>query len=141
MKKLVVALVLVAPFALAQKKQLQPGQWQITVQMEMEGSPVRMQPMTMTKCVTPDQAKSPAELFRPRNPNAKDDCEMKEVKQEGNKFSWTVDCKGKGKGSGSVTFEPGKYDGVAVMEVVDRKGVLRKMTSTMSGRRIGECAQ
>jgi hypothetical protein len=97
--------------------------------------------MTMNKCITADQAKSPADLFRPRNPNAKDDCEMKEVKQEGNKFSWTVDCKGKGRGSGSVTFEPGKYDGVAVMEMIDRQGVLRKMKSTMSGRRVGECTQ
>jgi hypothetical protein len=140
MKKLIVAMLLAAPFALAEKRQLQPGKWQITIQMEMEGNAMHLPPMTMTRCVTADQARSPADLFRPRNPNAKDDCEMKEVKQEGNKLSWTIDCKEKGKGSGSVTFEPGKYDGVAEMEMIE-KGVLRKMKSTMSGRRVGECTQ
>jgi hypothetical protein len=132
--------LLAAPAALADKKSLQPGEWEITVQMEMEGSSMQMPPMTMKKCVTPDDAKSPGDLFRPKNPHApNDDCQMTGQKQEGNKFSWNVDCGAKGKGSGSVTFEPGKYDGTARMESVDKSGVLRRMKMTMNGRRVGEC--
>jgi hypothetical protein len=102
---------------------------------------MRMAPMSTKKCVTAAEVKSPIDLFRPRNPNSKEDCEMKEVKQEGNKFSWSVDCKGKGKGSGSVTFETGSYSGSAEMVVVDKKGRPRKMKSTMTGRRLGDCPQ
>lgn len=133
-------LLLLAPLARADKKQLQPGEWEITVKMEMEGSGMQMPPMTHKKCVTPEDAGKPGELFRSRGPNAHaDDCPMKDMKQEGNKFTWTVDCGAKGKGSGTVTFEPGKYDGTAHMEMVDRSGALRKMNMTMSGRRVGDC--
>jgi hypothetical protein len=136
-------LLLSAPLALAEKKQLQPGEWEITVQMELEGSSMQMPPMTMKKCITPEDAKQPGEIFRSKNPHASphgdDDCQMKDQKQEGNKYSWGVDCGPKGKGSGSVTFEPGKYDGTARMEMVDNKGVLRRMKMTMAGHRVGEC--
>jgi hypothetical protein len=141
MKSSVLLAVLVAaPLVHAQKKQLQPGQWEITVQMEMEGSNVQLPPMTMKKCVTADDAKSPGELFRSRGRHGGDEeCQMKEQKAEGNKYAWTVDCGAKGKGSGSVTFEPGKYDGSSSMEMMMEKGVLRKMKMTMKGRRVGEC--
>ncbi len=133
-------LLLVAPLARADKKQLQPGQWEITVQMELEGSTMQFPPRTFSRCVTPDDAKQPGEVFRPKNPHGGDnDCQMKETKQEGNKFTWSVDCGAKGKGSGTVTFEPGKYDGSARMEMVDKNGVLRRMKTTMSGRRVGDC--
>ena len=133
------ALLLLAPLARADKRQLQPGEWEITINMEMEGSGMQMGPMTHKKCVTADDVKQPGDLFRPRNPHAADDgCQMKDTKQEGNKFTWSVDCGAKGKGGGSVTFEPGKYDGSAHMEMMD-KGVLRHMKMTMTGRRVGEC--
>ena len=139
--KIVLALsfCLTVPFAWAEKKHLQPGEWEITTKMELVGSAMQMPPMTIRKCITPEESQKPVDLFRNKRPG-RDDCETKVVKEEGNTFSWTVDCKAQGKGSGTVTYAAGHYEGTTQMEMVDKSGVTRKMKSTLSGRRVGDCA-
>ena len=139
MKRLIALALVTAPLALADKQQVQPGEWEVSMQMEMEGSPVKLPPMKQKRCVTPAEAAQPHRLFKPNNQRS-NDCEMKNIKQEGNKLSWTIDCKTRGHGSGSVTFQSGQYDGATEMTMVDGRGVTRHVRSTISGRRIGECS-
>jgi Protein of unknown function (DUF3617) len=135
---LLVAFAVLVPFAGAQKKQLQAGLWEMTTHMEMEGSGIQMPPMTMKKCITHEQTENPADLFRPKQPG-RDNCDMKVVKKEAGTLTWTVDCKEKGKGSGTVTFEAERYTVNSQMEMIDKNGVKRQMKSTMTAHRVGEC--
>jgi hypothetical protein len=135
---LLFAFAVLVPFAGAQKKQLQSGLWEITTHMEMVGSGMQMPPMTMKKCITHEQTQNPADLFKPRQPG-RDNCDMKVTRQEAGIFSWTVDCKEQGHGTGTVTFETDHYEAKTQMEMVDKQGVKRQMKSTMNARRVGEC--
>ncbi|MGZ8796081.1 MAG: hypothetical protein ACXW2F_01955, partial [Thermoanaerobaculia bacterium] len=38
---------------------MKAGKWQITIQMEMPNMPMKMPPMTVTKCVTQAEAERP----------------------------------------------------------------------------------
>lgn len=143
--RLVLCTTLVGAAALvrAEGGKMQPGQWEISVKMEMEGAPpqfANMPPMVFQKCVQPKDAKDP-QSFVKSTQHRKDDCEMKDVKQSAGKFTWKMECKNGGKGSGEITFGAGSYDGLIVTEMADKGGVVRKMTSHISGKRVGDCKE
>ena len=66
------------------------GKWQMTMEMDMPGMPMKMPPVSVTHCVTKEQAENP-EAAIPKN-NRDSDCKYSDVKVDGSTVSWKVEC-------------------------------------------------
>ena len=143
MKKLTVAAVLLtSALVLAEAKHhLKPGNWQITVNSEMQGAPFTPPPVTINKCITPEQANDPKN--HAKNDRNKD-CEMKDWKQTGNKISWTMVCHKNGStqtGTGEMEFSEDSYNGTSTVEMDNPRMGHIKMVQHMKGQRTGDCTK
>ena len=138
MKKLAFALLplLFASPALAERT-MQPGQYEVTVTMEMEGGHA-MPPRTHTRCVKPEDVKSPEQIVQQMQEHSRGDCEIKDVKFAGGKISWVMQCK-QGGGTGEVQLTSGGYAGKAQMAFTDARGNKHNATVTFTGKRTGDC--
>ena len=131
--------VLFAVSLLAQG-QMKPGRWEVTVQMDMPGLPVKMQPTKMTTCVTPEQAQTPGgTLSNPggRGRGSSDDCKVTDQKIDGNKVTWKMACTGAQAmtGDGELVFNGDSYTGKMNMNMPPQG----QMTMQYTGNRIGDC--
>jgi hypothetical protein len=125
-------LALAAVPALAAEHPQKPGKWQLTMQMEMPGMPVKLPPVTMEMCITEEDLQDPQKAV-PNDP--KSDCKVGEYKVDGNTVTWTVDCpKNQMKGSGEITFSDDSYDGSMEMTMGEQQ-----MKTKYSGKWLGEC--
>ncbi len=124
-------LALAAPvFAADASSPMKPGKWEITITMDMPNMPMKMPPMTFTRCITKEQAD------HPEPPKAKsDDCQISDYKLDGNTVTWSVKCeKQKTTGTGRMTFSSDSYDGETHMKVGDME-----MTQKFTGKYLGAC--
>ena len=109
---------------------LNEGMWEITVNLEIAGMPMKMPPSTYTQCIKKDQAV-------PSDASPDQKCVTKDVTTKGNTVTWTVMCTNPGgqmTGNGMVTYHKDKMDGSMTME-----GQGMKMVSNFKGHRIGAC--
>ncbi len=110
------------------------GKWQMTMEMDMPGMPVKMPPVTFTHCVTKEQAENP-EAAIPKN-NRDSDCKYTDVKVDGGTVSWKVECaKSKMTGTGQVTYNGDSYTGKADMKMAGDREVHAKY----AGKYLGAC--
>src|SRR5215213_7066655 len=101
-------LVLALALPLFAASPMKPGKWQITITMDMPNMPMKMPPMTLTNCVTKEQAENP----QPPKASGKDDCVVSDYKLDGNTVSWSMECKKQQmKGEGTITFNGDTYEG------------------------------
>ena len=109
------------------------GKWQTTMEMEMEGMPMKMPPTTFTHCVTKEQAEN-AESAIPKS--SKDSgCTFTDVKVDGNTVSWKMTCEKQGMtGTGTATYSGDSYTGKMDMKVADHA-----MHMKYAGKRLGDC--
>ena len=138
----VIALAMLATVAVIAQSGMRPGQWEITTQMQMPNMPagIQMPAMKMTQCITPDQAKDPANTV-PRQTGrggSKDDCKMSDYKTTGSTTSWSIACTSPDKvtGTGEMTFGDDSY--TSTMKMVMAQG---EVTMKMSGKRVGDCTK
>src|SRR5438128_2627074 len=69
------------------------GKWEVTMEMDMPGMPMKMQPMTTTHCVTKEQADNPQKMIPQQGRGrGNDNCKVTDQKIEGSKVSWTMNC-------------------------------------------------
>jgi hypothetical protein len=107
------------------------GKWQITIESEMPGMPMKMPPITMTHCVTPEQAENP----EPPKGNKSDDCKISDYKIDGNTVSWRMSCeKQKMTGKGNITYSPDSYEGEMRMNTGEMV-----ITQKYHGKYLGAC--
>ncbi len=126
-----VALSLVVPAGAAEHPQ-KPGKWQIKMEMEMPGMPVKLPPMNFEVCLTEEDLKDPQKAV-PNDPKSK--CNVGDYKVDGNTVSWTVDCpKQNMKGNGEITYTDDSYSGFMKMTVGEQE-----MKTKYSGKWLGEC--
>ena len=143
MKRLAVAaaLTLSAPFVWAQAKHhLKPGNWKVTVTSEMQGAPFTPPPMTFDRCLTPAEANDPKQLTQPKK--GAGGCENADVKQSGNKVTWTIVCHQHGgtqHGTGEMTFSEDSYTGTNTIEMDNPRLGHVKMIQHLKGQRTGDC--
>jgi uncharacterized protein DUF3617 len=125
-------LVLAVPlFAAEAKSPMKPGKWQITIQMDMPNMPMKMPPMTVTQCITKEQAENP----QPPKSKKDADCKISDYKMDGNTVTWSIDCpKQKMTGDGKITFSGDTYDGVTNLKSGDMV-----ITQKYSGKYLGAC--
>lgn len=126
------ALLVVAIPAMAADHPGKPGNWQMKMEMEMPGMPVKLPPVTMNICVTEEDLKDPQKSV-PNDP--KSDCKVGDYKVDGKTISWTVDCpKSNMKGDGEITYSDDSYTGAMNMTVGEQQ-----MKTKYTGKYLGEC--
>jgi hypothetical protein len=107
------------------------GLWEITIKTEMPG--MEMAPIKHTQCLTEKD-------FVPQGPQQPgQECEITDVKVDGDTVTWVLECEspgGKMKGTGTTTYSGDSFKGT--MEMVMPQTNM-KITTHMSGKRIGEC--
>ena len=112
MKKLMillaVCLLTTAAFAASPAK---PGKWEMTVQTEMTGMPMKMPAHTFTYCLTKEDAEK-ADKLAPEQQRKNSDCKRTDLVVNGNTVSWKVTCeKSKMTGEGKITYSGNGFDG------------------------------
>lgn len=130
----VLALAIAIPALAADRPPQRPGNWEMTMQMDMPGMPFKMPPVKMTICITEEDLKDPNKAV-PGDPKSK--CTVNDYKIDGNKVTWTVDCpKQKMKGEGEATYTENSFTANVHMTMEDRE-----MTAKYSGKWKGECSK
>jgi hypothetical protein len=110
------------------------GNWEVTMEIEVEGLPA-MPAKTMTQCVSKEDAADPQ---RPLLGRASGNCTVSDHKVEGNKVSWSMKCDPPEAmtGTGEILYEEDAYTGS--MKIV-REG--RTINMKYAGKRLGDCTR
>jgi Protein of unknown function (DUF3617) len=135
MSRFMVALALLAAACVClAAAPMRPGMWEITAKMQGEGAGIP--PITSRTCIT---AKDIEALNRGRTPGANrgaEDCEPVNYKQEGNRATWALSCKGRKPMTGTGSIEFGSDTFTQKMVMKSDRGT---MTMESNGKRVGEC--
>lgn len=131
--------VLVTVAGVIAQSSIRPGRWEVTMQMQMAGSPIQMPEMKSTRCVTPEDAKDPSRAV-PTGPEGrggqKSDCKVADYKVSGNTATWKMVCSSPQPMTmtGEMTFNDDSYTGTMTSDTPQGP-----MTMKMAGKRLGEC--
>lgn len=136
----VAVIVLAAGAAALAQSPIRPGRWEVVMQMDMPNMPIKMPEMKTTQCVTPEQAKDPANSL-PRGPDGrggKNDCKVSDYKVSGQTVTWKMACTSPQAmtSTGEMTFTDDSYAGT--MKMNSPQG---DMMMKVSGKRLGDCTQ
>lgn len=121
--------------AVAQTVILRPGQYEMTVEMNMPGG-VKMDPLKQTDCITSDDLKDFTKAFQ--EPDFAKSCKVSGYTATGSKVTFNTDCTEDGTrmtGKTEMNFTAESFTGQTTTK--DAEGNV--MTLKMSGKRIGEC--
>jgi hypothetical protein len=120
---------------------LQPGNWETSMTMEMAGMPgMASRPATaMTHCIKPDQVKDNQSLAERMQTNSKSKCKVSDVKFEGDKLSYNFTCDSGASGSAELIFGGTTYEGTTKISMPGRGNGPMTMTQHFKSKRIGDC--
>jgi hypothetical protein len=122
------------------KPNMQPGNWEITISMEMEGMPVNLskKPLTSSHCIKPEDVKDFHTIAENNQPRDKK-CKVGDLKRDGDKVTYSFTCEGGASGTSEVIYKGTTYEGTTVMNVgAGPQGAMR-MTQRFKGKRLGDC--
>ena len=129
-----VALAFVVPASAADAPPQKPGKWQIKMEMEIPGMPMKMPPVNVEVCLTEEDLKDPQKSV-PNDPKSK--CNVGDYKIDGQTVTWSVDCPQQNmKGNGQITYSDSTYSGWMKMLVGEQE-----MKTKYSGKWLGECSK
>ena len=111
---------------------MRPGRWEVTTQLQMPNSPLKLPDMKSVQCVTPEQLKDPGSAL----PNAAPGCKVSDYKTTGTTVSWKMACAAPQNmsGSGELTFAGDTYTGT-----IKANTPQGDMAMKLSGKRVGDC--
>lgn len=134
-RKLAIAAALcVAPALAFAASPIKPGKWEMTMQSEITGMPMKMPPFTTTYCLSKEDAENP-EKMAPEQQRKNSDCKRTDFKVDGNVLTWKVECAKSGvHGDGKITYSSDSYQGA--MHLTMPNG---EMHSKYSGKFLGAC--
>jgi hypothetical protein len=118
----------------AQKIDAQPGQWEISSQMQMQGLPIKVPPIKQMQCITEKD-------LVPKGVHQQKNCAASDIKITDNQVSWSMKCQtkaGEVTGKGKVTYQKTSFTGSFQMEMPGPQGKM-VMTNDLKGRYIGRC--
>jgi len=130
---IIVALTCLATVANA--VDMQDGNWEITVQTEMQGTPMKLPPMTYTQCLT-------GQNIIPMQDKTGQQCEFIEKNISGNPVTWKMRCTTQGMKmdiEGKVNYQNTSFSGNITMCMNNPDGMETAMKQKISGKRIGDC--
>jgi hypothetical protein len=132
MKRVIVGILMLGfllPSAWAGAPDMKDGEWEMTIETEIAGMPMKLPPVTTRQCMTRDNPVPEGQQDQ--------ECKVTDMKTSGNTVSWVVKCDtpgGGATGTGNVTYAKDKMNGVMTMET---QGM--KMTYNMKGQHVGPC--
>ena len=139
----VAAVLAVSAVALAQGPR-RDGRWEMTTTMEMPGMAQKMPPMTVTQCITKEQAADPQKLVQqpPQRGGPQSDCKMTDFNTAGNKITYSMKCTTPQEMTmnGEVTYGEGTMTAV-MKSTMSRGGKTMEMTTRTTGKRLGDCTE
>ena len=134
-RKFLLALALCALPTLAfAASPVKAGKWEMTMQTEMTGMPMKMPPFTTTYCLSKEDAENP-EKMAPEQQRKNSDCKRTDFKVDGNVVTWKVECPKSGThGEGKITYTSDSYAGTMHMTMPQGE-----MNAKYSGKYLGAC--
>jgi hypothetical protein len=135
----IVALAVGVSSALLAQGPRRDGRFEIKMEMDMAGMPMKVPPITTTQCITPEQAADPQNAMPPQGGRGNENnCKVSDYKQDGNKVTWSMKCEGKEPmtGTGEFVYASDGYTGTMMM---DRGG--QAMTMKYTAKRLGDCTK
>lgn len=110
------------------------GKWQMKMEMEMPGMPMKIPPVTIETCLTAEDLADPKKAI-PNDP--KSDCKVSDYKVDGSTVTWSMECpKSKMTGTGQMTYSDNTYTGKLEMKVGDQE-----MKTRYTGKWLGACTK
>ena len=135
------ALVASSPlWVAAQDSARQDGRWEVTVEMEMPGMPMKMPAQTITRCVTKEEAADPQKALPQGGRNATaNSCKVSDYKMVGNTVTWAMKCDPPEQmsGTGEIVYDGNSYKGTMKMSMAAGQTIVMKH----SGKRLGDCTK
>jgi len=125
---------------------MQPGQWQITTTVKIEGLPAgspmpsEPPPQVVERCLTLDD-------LVPKPGEGQPGCKVTEQKIIGDTVKWEVACDApeggaQGRGTGTITYSGDSFEGAFIMKMqLEEGGDTATMTSRLEGKRLGDCEE
>lgn len=111
------------------------GKWEMTVETEMTGMPMKIPAHTFTYCLTKEEAENP-EKMAPESQRKNSDCKRTDFAVSGNTVSWKVACeKSKMTGEGKITYSSDGFVGTMHMNMQNGN----EMRAKYSGKYLGAC--
>ena len=138
MKRTAIVALLVLTALAAHAADSQPGLWQVTAKNSAAGGPPREH--VSTSCVTPEQVKNLQSGVGSENPNMP--CKRTSFERQGNRVTYHVQCTmqgGTSEGDGTFIFDTPTHYSATVTNRIAMQGQTITTTTTMEGRRVGEC--
>src|ERR1700761_4659654 len=115
------AVVLAAgrPAAAADHPNVQPGNWQMTMTMEMPGIPMQ-QPLVTTQGIKPDQVKDNEAFVKALHADKKSQCQPSDIKLDSSKLSYKFTCDSGSHGTAEIEFSGTSYEATITTTAVGR---------------------
>jgi hypothetical protein len=124
-------------------KEMTPGKYSYTIEVESPGMPMKMAPQKMDQCVTKEDIKGGKGLQAQKQAGV--DCTYSNVKSSSPKYSFSAQCKMQGgmqmDADYDVTAAPGN---ITIVTKTKMKGgnippAMANSKTTMNMKRIGDC--
>jgi hypothetical protein len=112
----------------------QEGRYEITSTVKMPGMPMQPPPTTITECVT---SQDPVPHQQPADAN----CRFVDMQTTGDTVTWEMECDQQGqkmKSRGKMVYRGDRFEGTVDTRMGPQAGNMQ-MTTTIKGRRIGDC--
>jgi hypothetical protein len=120
---------------------MQPGLYDISMQMVMKGMPVQMPVMTFRHCITPEDVVNGNAYASGKNNQA---CKISNLRQSGNTVNYDFSCAMEGGGGQMVGHARGTsgatgYDILMKGRFVPAMEGMSEFSQKLSGKRLGAC--
>ena len=137
MRKIAACLLLALPAAPALAG-VQPGNWEFTVDVALQGTSGTSGPIVKTRCISEADARDPQKVISEAGQNG---CAFSDTHDTGAEYTFSIECTG-GRvpvhGSGRMHYTDQTLDGI--IDLVAEQPNLRIVThSSVKGRRLGSC--
>ena len=121
----------------AQGAEPKPGLWNLTITISAEGAAQAYGPYYSSQCMSPEDVRNPETLLAGAGGP---DCSYSDVKNQGNRFTFNVQCGGAipMSGSGAVDYANETFQG-DVSITADLQGLPIATKSHVIGARAGDC--
>lgn len=119
---------------------MDPGLWEMTVDMQIDGMPMSMPAQTIRRCITQVTLDQNHGIPKPQT-HGKVTCKTTSMNRSSNTVNWTMACSGEGdmQMNGTVAFDSREAYHSTVHMAGTIQGRQIRMTQNMQGKRIGEC--
>jgi hypothetical protein len=117
---------------------MQPGNWELSVTMEMPGMAGMDKPMTVNQCIKPEDVKDPKAMAE-RTSKGNKSCKVSEPKLDGKTMSFDFTCDKGGSGRTEFTFDRTTYTGTTTILAPGGPNGTIKMVQHVKAKRTGDC--